>query len=209
MISKKFIGVFFLVSIFFFNTTSNAQQSILQEQKSPIDQGNKLIAGGLSFSSSGGDLYESNNERLNSIKIAPTINFFVFKGFALGGKLQLDRQSQGSSSNTVWGIGPQFMWFPLIEQPTSEIKGFIYPYIGAYALFAKDTLRYEVNKDSVVEKAEATFYGFGGGFCCMLTETVGLMAEGIYELQVARPENIESIDGNSFTFNISIAAFLE
>ena len=75
------------------------------------DKGSRLISGGFSFSSQGGDLYGGSDDRLTIVSIVPSLFYFVAPGIGLGADLAFTRMSSGDDSMTSWGVGPKIGFF--------------------------------------------------------------------------------------------------
>ena len=100
-------------------------------QEFPTDKGSKIIAGGLTFSNMGGDLYEEDGDRISTLQILPSFSSFVSPGIAIGVKGIISRTSVGDQSNTTLGIGPHVMIFLSGFQKPAKTEGILLPYLGA------------------------------------------------------------------------------
>jgi hypothetical protein len=179
-------------------------------QSFPTDKDSKIVSGSFAFSSMGGDLYESgeDGDRMTSIQFYPSVSYFVTPGFALGGKLILERLSQGDDGFTTWGIGPQLLYFIGGNQPKVTVKGATYPYFGAAFLYTSSTVKMELLGETEESTTSGTIISFGGGICNMLSNTVGLTVEASYEIDNMKPEEGDSQSGNKFNILAGIVAFL-
>lgn len=119
-------------------------------------------------------------------------------GLAIGAKLYLGH-SQGNTSTTSWGIGPQVVYF--IGAGKEERK--FYP-------FLKGTLSYFESKGKIdslkIGPEHSSSLSLGGGILYMLSERAGLSIEAIYGKSSAKREETKS--GNLFSIMGGISVFL-
>jgi hypothetical protein len=94
------------------------------------DRGAVLIGGEASLTSSGsvsdGDVGEE-SERTTGLVLAPSVQFFVIPGLALGGESFISYSSGGAGSVTVFSLGPAISYF--FGGPDSSY----YPFVSAFA----------------------------------------------------------------------------
>jgi hypothetical protein len=173
-------------------------------QSFPTDKRSQIVSGGFSFSSAGGDLYQSGDDRLTVIELSPSIGYFVIPGLAIGGKFVLERTSLGEGSLTSWGIGPHIVYFVGADKPRARIKGTIYPYLGAAFLYNRTTYK-SGGWDST---ASGTMISFGAGVLRMLSNAVGLFGEANYQIENVKPESGDSESGNTFNIAAGFTVFL-
>lgn len=175
-------------------------------QSFPTDKGSKIVSGGFTFSTAGGDLYESEDgDRQVLIQFNPSVDYFVIPGLALGGKFLLEYFLDGEYSLDTWGIGPRIVFFLGGNQPRSTIKGTTYPYLSASFFYTHSTF-------SFGEVAEVTSsghtIGIGGGVLYMLSNAVGLFGEADYQVESMNPERGDSVGGNKFNIIAGFSVFL-
>lgn len=182
--------------------------SKLYSQGYPTDPGSTIVTGGLSFSSMGGDLYEFNGDRLSLIQLNPAVCFFIAPGLAFGGSFVLERLSQGNISLTSWGIGPRILYFIGGERDQDEIKGTTYPFVGFGFILTKSTISIEGYSGMQKETITGNTIAFGGGFCRMLSDSIGLITEAGYNIDNQKLEGYGTIDGNKINIIIGLSYFL-
>ncbi len=183
-----------LCLFFFFSISSLASAGGLfsTDKQMPIDKGNKMFVGSLNFSTAGGDLYERNGNRLTRFQIDYSYSSFLGRGFAFGGHFSIEHISQGSSSYSSYGVGPQIICFPGRNRPKPRIKGANYPYFGLTFTLT----HYSGNLDGRI-------VGIGVGNIHMLTRTVEVPLELTYQM-----ERVKSTDGNSFNVTVGLLIFI-
>ncbi|RMD98685.1 MAG: hypothetical protein D6814_07035 [Calditrichaeota bacterium] len=165
-------------------------------QDFPTDRGSRMILGGFAFSSAGGELNSDGDNRLISLEVSSSYSYFSTPAVAFGGKLVISRLSQGKSSFTTFGIGPQILYFFGGDQKPATIKGKSYPYIGASGLYQ--------HLAASGESANGFSFSFGAGFLSLLTNTVGFFGEAGYQFD-SLSANGETLSGNKINI---IAGFL-
>ncbi len=186
---KGFVLLFFLA---FISSPAFADGFFSSGERTAIDKGSKMVAGSFSFSTSGGELYERNGNRLTRFQINYSYSSFLGKGFALGGHFSIAHTSQGSFSYSSYGVGPQIICFPGRNRPKPRIKGANYPYFGlafTYTHYSGDL--------------DGSIVGLGVGNIHMLTHTVGVPLELTYQV-----ERVKSADGNSFNVTAGLVVFI-
>lgn len=156
--------------------------------------GSKLISGALSFTSQGGDLYESySNERLNVISVTPSMFYFVSPGFGVGGDLSYERRERGGDSYTTMVIGPKVGYF---ADTGSDMIPFFTGGVGYYLVASNGESRGGVR------------FKFGGG---MLVRK-GHLAFSIEATFMHDRLNLEgdegSTTGNTILVGVGLAGFL-
>jgi hypothetical protein len=161
-----------------------------------IDRGSIVLDGTVSYTSQGGDLYESaDGDRLNTALLNPSVMYFISPGLAIGGDLYVERISVSDASLTTLGIGPAISYY--FGEPESTV----YPFVSANVVYA--------NLSSDFGDASGFGVAFGGGAAFMLSRAVGLVAEAEYMLESLEIDGVgESTDGNTFRLGLGIAAFL-
>lgn len=167
-------------------------------QSFAIDQGSMVLDGSISFTNSGGDLYENaNGDRSTEILLLPSLLYFVSPGLALGGELVVQRVSQGDFSATTLGVGPEVAYF------FGDAESTVYPFVNASMSY--------VNTSSSGNGIDASGVGFdaGGGAAFMLTGTVAITGQVAYTFQnLSIDQTDESRSGNMFRIELGVAAFL-
>ena len=168
----------------------------LAAQGGPIDPGSIVLGGSVSFTSSGGDLYENaEGDRATTITINPRALFFVMRGLAVGGDVLISTSSQGDFDSTTLGIGPAAYYF--FGGPNARI----YPFIGASVGYAKVSVE-DFDGSGLV-------YGPTAGVAFLLSESVALTTAATYRMEnVSIDEIDEDVDGNVFSIDVGIQAFM-
>ncbi len=177
----------------------------LYSQNSPIDQGSYMINGGLSYTSMGGKLYETDDDRINNIQMTSNVGTFVFDNVLLGGKLLYTHMKQGKGNMSSFGIGPSYAYFFDLSGSSNNVKGNLYPYLGTsfmYVIYGSKTYYYLEDK---TEKSSTSgfLYSFSGGINYMITRSCGLATEIGYQITT-----IEGISGNQFNLVIGFVVFI-
>jgi len=170
-----------------------------------------LFTGGFTYSSAGGDLYEDEGDRSNTIQFNPSASYFLIPNLAIGGKILYSRSSQGDYSNSQLAIGPHILYFFNLNSPQTTVKGSVYPYIGGGVYYTGLNYKYDSDDSDDYNydyKYTGTIISFGGGGLYMLSNTVGLFAEGSYQIDNIKPEDGDSESGNKFNIVAGISFFL-
>lgn len=169
---------------------------------SPIDPGSVVLTGSASFTSQGGDLYATGGDsagggsaRLNSFTLQSTVGGFLSRGFNLGGTFVLQNMSQGGDGVTSVGIGPKVAYFFGPDAIRSEVKGSTIPVMGASFLYRSIS----GGGDSVT----GTSFSFSGGVVHMVTRSVALDVEAVYQI-----DTFKSVGGNSFGILAGLGFFI-
>lgn len=175
----------------------------IQAQIFPVDKGSINAGGDIRVSSSGGSLYEYNNNRLTTIEAKPYAGYFFFKQLSIGGKMLLLRSSQDNYSKTAWGLGPNVKYFFGDAAPKRVTQGTIYLFLEAGIFLSQN----------ITERgSESTVYSgglleTGCGMCYMMTNSVGFVS-GI-SLQLERMSSSGKVYyGNTVNFTCGFTAFL-
>lgn len=93
-------------------TASFIEPASAQSGSPATDTGSKFIAGALSFTNQGGDLYSfGSSDRLTTFFVGPRVFFFAAPRLGIGGNADLTFLSQSGSSFTTLSIGPQIGYF--------------------------------------------------------------------------------------------------
>ena len=181
-------------------------------QDFPTDKDSKILFGNIAFSSMGGDIYNSGEERTTTLMATPGLTYFITPGLAIGGKGLLSRSAQGKNSTTIFGIGPHIAYFINGKEKPTNIKGTTYSYIGASFLFTNTNYTYKsgIGYSSLEERSiSGTTLSFGFGIMHMLSNSVGLTSEFSYEIDKVKGENSDNTaSGNKINIIIGISAFL-
>lgn len=169
-------------------------------QSFATDRGSWLVGGSASFTSQGGDMYEDNGDRLNTISLSPSAAYFVTRGLAVGGAVVFDRLSQGDFSATSLGVGPSFFYF--FGSPNASV----YPFIGVNPVYTTTSV-------DLGDLGNETIDGYGviaqGGVALLLTRNVAFTVGAFYAYEKQNHEDLdESLDGNSFGLRVGLAAFV-
>ena len=173
-------------------------------RREPIAPSSTLLAGGVSFSSAGGELNEdASGRRLTIFQLTPTAMRFVSRGFAIGGSVSLMSLAQGTTSASSLGIGPRVAYFFGPRVPAASARGSVYPYVGLTLFWT----HMSVDDGFADFTASGVATDVGAGLAYMVSESVGLMAEAGYRLQSLKADG-QSLTGNQFNLMLGIAGFL-
>ena len=170
--------------------------AILSAQDYATDRGSFILGGSASFTSQGGDLYENlDGDRVTTLTVNPYLLYFISPGFGIGGEVILSRTTQGDDDATSVGVGPTLAYY------FGDAESTIRPFVQAGASY--------VSLSGDFLDASGWGIGGGGGLAFMLSETVALTLEGVYEIQnISVDEFDEDVDGDEFRLEAGIAAFL-
>ncbi len=162
-------------------------------QSEATTKGAALISGMFSFTSQGGDLYESGDDRANTIMVSPSYLYFVDDKLAVGGALSFNRVSQGDFDFTTFGIGPKAAYF--FDSGAPAI-----PYIGAGFSYLS------VGSDG--ENEGGFGYNIGGG-AIIRKGQLGFSFEGGLMAESYKPDGADDrIKGNTIYVAVGIVGFL-
>jgi len=145
-------------------------------EKTPFDRGNAFLSGSILFISHGGDAFTNDKE----LVFQPGISFFLIKGIALGGELDLAYNLDNATERYSASVGPALIFFsprkmgeffPFIEASiklsdngyeansySNSTKG------GTHFSFAIGTARHIDKKLAMTFKSEFSFYNYSRGF---------------------------------------------
>ena len=172
---------------------------------SPIEKGSFLISGDFSFNNSGGNLYEDiDGNRLTSISMGTSINYFVIPRLAFGGNFAILYNSQGDINLSAFGIGPTVsLYFGSVEQKTSY-RNQVFPFVraGFYYLRGSETI------SGINSISNGTTVSFGGGLTYMVTNTAGLSMRFLYHIDHITYDDDTSYNGNALNVGVGIDIFI-
>lgn len=180
--------------------------SSVAAQNFPTDKGSKIVSGGFTFSSAGGDLYESaDGDRQVLLQFSPSVSYFVIPGVALGGEFLLEYSFYGDYSDNTWGIGPHILYFLGGDRPKPTVRGTTYPYMGAGFFYSHSMFKY----GEIVEvTSSGHMISLEGGILHMLSNAVGLFGEADYQMESMNPEGGDSVNGDKFNIAAGFTVFL-
>lgn len=184
---------FLILLLIVVNTYSFAQEYA-------VDKGATWLSGTVSFSSSGGELFEDYDGNNSSVfNLAPSINYFVGKNFFMGGGLDFSLEKQGDYQSNSIGVGPQ------IGYAFGNQDSRAYPYLDL-------GLRYygmSVDYGSGNSEGTGTDIFFGAGINVPLRPHLGLTFEaGYHMLNIKEKEYDDTYSGNIFAIGIGIVGLL-
>jgi hypothetical protein len=147
------------------------------------------VSGG--FTSQGGDLYENDGNRLNTLMLSPSIHLFIVRHLFIGQVLTFTRQSMGEEHVTTFGIGPA-LGFAFSGAHSRHIP---YVTIG---------INYCSTEDENVG-AIGTDVKVGGGVIFTLKDHFGVGVESGYHIRHRTDEEGNHFQsGNIFSIGISM-----
>lgn len=192
--SCTFLTILILISV-----------SSLFSQSYPVDKGSTMIMGSFSFSSSGGELYESGDgDRLTSFELSPMLGYFIVPGFSIGLQFTYSNLSQGDASLSSWGVGPEIAYFIGGNEAKEKIKGVTYPFLTASYYIMGDTY----SSGSSDRSQSGSKFRLGVGIDHLITESVGLFGLLAYDMDTEKPEDGESESGNQIGVYAGFNIFL-
>lgn len=145
----------------------------LAAQDYAIDRGAVILGGSVSWSTSGGDLYEnSEGDRYNSLLLNPRLLYFVTPGLAVGGDVYVESASRGDFDVTTIAAGPAVAYF------FGGAESTVYPFVSGMIGYGKTST-------SGLDGSGLVF-GAGAGAAFMLSESVALTAGGTYRIEDRR-----------------------
>ena len=191
-------------------------------QVGPTGKGSIMLSGKAAFSSKGGELYggpEDNAQRITFFSGSGSAGLFVLPYFALGTSGLVETEIYENFRETTWELGPE-AWIFMGGSRDENAAGSVYPFITA-GFFYKQTISefsidlFENGLYDEKSTDDMTTIKVGGGFCYMLTNTVGLILEADYEIDRAKlgDSNFfdgtgEFMEGNNVNILAGISAFI-
>ncbi|MBN2030105.1 hypothetical protein JW824_07645 [bacterium] len=166
----------------------------LHAQNYAVDKGARIIMGMASYSSYGGADIE---HRYNVISLTPGFNYFVASHIFLGIGLSYNRQSQGKSSMTEIGVGPN-IGFAMGDRTS---KG--HPYIALGVRYRSETY----SGDGYSDKATGSAIILAGGYIQKVKQHIGIILEAAYHI-MNTSENGDSYSTNMIAVSVGIAGLL-
>ncbi len=169
-------------------------------QEFAVDKGATWLAGTVSFSSSGGELFEDYDGNSDNVfNLSPTINYFIGKNFFIGGGLEFSNEKQGDYNSNSIGVGPQIGY----AFGTQDSKVFPFVDLG---------LRYygmSIDYGSGSSEGTGRDIFLGAGVVVPLRAHLGLTFEaGYHMLNVKEKDYDENYSGNILGIGIGIAGLL-
>ena len=155
-----------------------------------LEQGSMLIGGSAGFSSSRGD----GGSRFTNIGVAPSVQYFVVPGLAVGGSLPLGALFRDDETSVRFGIGPAATYFFVQAGP-------LHPFLDA-------SVRYEVNQMVDDDRRSTTLgYDAGLGVMAFLNEAIGVHARLYYRASHSEFEGQES-EFDTLGLSMGVSTFL-
>jgi hypothetical protein len=177
-------------------------------QVSPIDKGSMQLEGGIVFNSLSGDLYEnSNDEGQTFFAVRPGAFYFVIPNLAVGAELDFSTWSQGDANTAEIGIGPKVLYAFDLDKSRTEVKGKIYPFVGAAFIYTSITQNSGASGAGDV-KSSMTRMSLGAGALYMISSAVAVSASVVYDIDKWSPDEGSSLDGAVLQFGVGIASFI-
>lgn len=192
MKNNFFFTVMFLIGI----------TSITCGQEYAVDKGATFIAGTFSLMSQGGDMFlDSDNNKVTTITLTPSINHFVTKNFFIGGGIELSNESQGDYSSKSIGLGPQ------IGVAFGNINSKAFPYIDLGLRY------YSMNMDFGGSYGKSQTSGsdliLGCGVLIPIKSHIGLVFEGGYHMLNLKDKDVNSkYSGKILSLAVGIVGIL-
>ena len=170
----------------------------------PFDKGNMYIAGGLSFTKYGGDLYKQGEDTPTYMSIYPEFYYFLRNSLAVGGNLGYSKYSIGDESTADFEFGIGAKYYFMMDKTLTEAKGAIFPYAAARFMLVNS--KYD---NGITENKESGHdIDFAGGGLYMLSNCVGAFGEVDFSLNSRKPDGGDSASGSQFGVLIGITYFI-
>ena len=189
-------------------TTAFIGATAAQAGEIPTDKGSVLVGGTISFESSGGDLYDTNEVgRSTAFEISPSAGYFIAPHILVGGTLSFTGNGQGDISTSGWGIGPKVQYY--FGETAPDAQGKIFPFVGAGYQYNS------ASSDDGIEETEeisatTSEIQFGGGIAWMATSSVAFTAEIRYDIDSFNSgiEDVEAVSGNQIKLLFGLGGFI-
>jgi len=178
---------------------------------SPIGRGSSIATGTMSFTSSGGSLW--NNERgdnLFEFESSPGGGFFILDGLSINAYGSHRYSKQGDDRSEVWSLGPRVQYYFDFNKSKLEAKGKFFPSVGLAYLWTKKTLKYS-ETGFPDDKFSGNTIRVDAGGTYMLSNSIGI-SMGVYFAQdrfkQKEPIEFDSQEGNRVGIELGWTAFL-
>ncbi|HEX7118849.1 MAG TPA: outer membrane beta-barrel protein [Longimicrobiales bacterium] len=172
-------------------------------QTHALDRGSFRVGGTASFTSAGGEVDGDPVDRETQLTLAPSVQYFLLPGLAVGGNLSLSRRGFGDDDAvTSYGIGPAVTYYFGADDAADQDW---FPYIDA-------GIRYvDVQVDDAIlgsEEPSVMGYNAAAGILFLLSPAVGMTGELFYDRSDL--ENNIGTDTRADTFGLAfgISAFV-
>ncbi len=140
-----------------------------------IEEGAIELGGGLTFSSSSGDLYEnSDGDAMTDFSLFPTGYYFVKPGLGVGGALLFATTSQGDASASILGIGPGVIYY--FGDSTFNTR----PFVSGAFMYSSEKSDYWGSGES---NTTATTIHLDGGVAYMLADHYVLKCSVYFDIE--------------------------
>ena len=174
-----------------------------QAQDYATDKGSFLIGGAASLSSSGNDF---EGGRSTTLSIAPSAQYFVIPGLAVGGTIGWAYASYEDFSFSTLNVGPRLSYY------FGRSAQNIYPFVSA----AVGYLRSSSDSGAFDQTASGTQFDVSGGATFMIARNVGLTGELFYTQRSEETDTDVGLLGDittafgsdSFGLRFGISAFV-
>lgn len=174
--------------------------SVYSQPEFATDRGSLSLGGGISFYSSGGELYENTDgDRNMSFNFNPDFLFFVAPSFAIGAEFQYSYYKSGEYSNNTVGVGPTFMYCIAGHRDQK-----VYPFISE-SIFV-DFYSYKDTSTDYEGDSKGINSSTSLGVMFMLSKAVALNTRITYFSRTTLGDN--SLSGNEIYFGIGIRSFI-
>jgi outer membrane protein W len=168
-------------------------------QQHATDRGSIILAGDASIASSKS---EDDDDRTTSILLAPSIQYFLQPGLAIGAQLTFGHSSNGDFSTSVYGIGPRVSYYFGQGARTSR------PFVSAGFAFTKVNADADIAGDADFSARELTLRA---GILFMLSNAVGLNPHVYYQTTTSRFDvaiGEREFNTNTFGLAVGVSAFV-
>ena len=173
-------------------------QGTIYAQNFPLNKKNRIITSGFNI---------SNSNHQTDIQIESSYGYFIKSKLALSILLKFAHSSQKKYNQTDICIGPRLFYFLNGKQMKSIVKGSTYPYLSASILYNDITKESKLSGISKMDIHKGIIISFGCGISHMITNTVGLFSEAVYERHNSKNYNKYIID-NFLNINVGFLVFI-
>jgi hypothetical protein len=137
-----------------------------------IGKGASMITGLASFSSRGSATVNSSSESVTTITFSPSMDYFLFNHFFVGGGLSYSSQTQNGSNIAGMAIGPE------IGYAFGKQDSKVFPYLNAGWNYLSSKIDEPYYSSSNLSGSDLSF---GFGFIIPVKSHFGLVLQGKYD----------------------------
>ncbi len=168
--------------------------TLVTAQDYAVDTRAVLVSGTGSFCSQGGDLYEADGDRLHTVSVTSSINYFLAPHIFAGGTLGFTHMSLGEDDYHTINLGPT------LGYALGDAQSSMFPFFAA-----------GVNYTSMGDEdtISGTDIRLGGGLILAPKTHLGVIIEiGYHILTLTHDDWDESRSGNTIMVGVGLAGLL-